>query len=342
MNEIGNRLDCSTVTYADCVNQIITIDGSGTYSVSGEVIARVWVDSNQPAQYVKRHYQITPAENRKTATAKLTLYFTQQDFDDFNNQNPAPSIKLPLNAADAENYKANLRIEKRGGTGDDNGTPGSYSGTPIMINPSDANGKVAWNAGDNRWEVSFEVKGFSGFFVKTMQSALPLNLISFTAMKESGSNLLQWKTASEVNTDKFEVQSSMDAMTFSEIATVNAQGSGNHLYSYNDPVYYYGKVYYRLKMMDNDGTFAYSRIISVSSEGIKNVSIYPNPSASELTINVNDSLLKSSANLYDVSGRLLRNIMISISPQQVTIKSLISGIYIFKFADGTAQRFVKD
>lgn len=52
-----------------------------------------------------------------------------------------------------------------------------------------------------RWEVTFSVYGFSGFFVKTHSSALPLTLLSFTGSKQNGYNKLQWVTADEVNTN---------------------------------------------------------------------------------------------------------------------------------------------
>ncbi|MCF0075754.1 T9SS type A sorting domain-containing protein [Dyadobacter sp. CY261] len=332
----------SIVTYGDCANQVATIDGDGpAYNLSGEVTAKVWVESNQPVQYLKRHYQITPVENRETATAKVTLYFTQQDFTDFNTQTPAPALKLPLNGEDAENYKANLRIEKRDGTGDDNGTPGSYTGTSVTIKPSEANGKVEWNAGANRWEVSFDVTGFSGFFIKTIESALPLRLISFTALKEEEGNLLRWSTASEVNTGNFEIQSSTDAKSFKKVALVGAGGSGDHQYSYYDYATYNGTIYYRLKMSDLDRTFTFSRIISLGSDGSA-TNIYPNPAADAVTFEVSSALLNSTVILYDLMGRKLQSIVITTNPQQVNIGSLTSGFYTLRFANGASGRFVKE
>jgi len=95
------------------------------------------------------------------------------------------------------------------------------------------------------------------------------------------------------------------------LATSVNNGSGNNLYNYNDPVSHYGKVYYRLKMVDIDGTFAYSRIISVSGDDTNSSIIFPNPSTSEVTIQVNNTLLNSSVILHDVSGRLLQSMVIS-------------------------------
>ncbi|MCF2488679.1 right-handed parallel beta-helix repeat-containing protein [Dyadobacter sp. CY347] len=330
--------DCRLVAY---LNPSGVVNGTG--AVSGPISAKVWVASSQPANFVKRHYQITPLDNAANESSKVTLFFTQQEFTDFNAVN---SVKLPVDAADLEDNKANLRIEKRPGVSSDgSGLPNSYTGTISTFNPSEANGKVEWNADAQYWEVTFDVTGFSGFFVKTTESALPLNLISFTATKEIGSNLLQWSTTDEVNTDNFEIQRSGDAKSFIKIATVDAAGSGNNHYSYHDQNNFDGTIYYRLKMSDRatndlDGKFTYSKIISLHGEGDLNA-IYPNPAGETVTFQVSDALLKTSANLYDITGRHIQSLNITANKQQISVKSLPIGLYILKFADGTTERFVK-
>lgn len=315
------------------------ISPHGDAALSGTVTARVWVAENQPTNFLKRHYEITPTTNADHATARITLYFTQQEFDDFN---AGATLPLPLNAADVENYRANLRIEKRGGKSRDNtGRPDSYDGAISSFKPADANGNVIWNADASRWEVSFDVAGFSGFFVKTTESALPLNLIHFTATKEAESNLLQWSTANEVDTDHFEIQRSADAKSFVKIATVDAAGSGDFQYSYNDHNSNDGINYYRLKISDLDGTYTFSRIIALKGNS-KLAIIYPNPAATLVTFRVSDTLLKTTAGLYDMTGRLMQTIMITSNQQPLNTKSLANGIYILKFADGTVARFVKN
>ncbi|MCF2498927.1 choice-of-anchor Q domain-containing protein [Dyadobacter chenhuakuii] len=328
---IAINTDCRFIAY---------ILPNGAAPVAGQVTAKVWVAENQPTDFVKRHYQITPGNNASNATARVKLYFSQQEFTDYNDIN---EVKLPMNAADAENYKANLRIEKRSGIStDDSGLPGSYTGSISTFKPSDANGSIEWNPVGQYWEVTFDVTGFSGFFVKTKDTALPLNLISFTATKESGSNLLQWNTASEVNTGNFEIQrsSSSNAKNFLTIATVNANGSGNHQYSYIDQSSDNLTSYYRLKMSDRDGTYTYSKIISVDGEADLKA-IYPNPANAEVTFRASNALLKTTATLHDISGRKLQTILISNNIQKLNISSLTSGVYMLKFADGTVEKFVK-
>ena len=164
-----------TVFSSNCTNLIATVLPNGASPVSGSTVAKVWIEPTQPVQYVKRHYEINPAANATTATANVTLYFTQAEFDDFNAIN---AVKLPTGAADAAGI-SNLLIEKRSGVSSDGtGLPNTYTGSVITINPADAS--IIWNTTYSRWEVSFDITGFSGFFVKTQTGALPVQWLSIT------------------------------------------------------------------------------------------------------------------------------------------------------------------
>ncbi|WP_162989953.1 S8/S53 family peptidase [Chryseobacterium sp. 6424] len=145
---------------------ISRIEKTASGTVSGEVTAKVWVD-NAVQQYVTRRYEITPADNPSGVTGKVTLYFSQAEFDAYNANN---ATKLPTGPTD-EAGKANLLIDKYAGTSTNNlGTPASYAGGYVTITPNAAD--VVWNATYNYWEVSFETTGFSGFFLRTAPTAL--------------------------------------------------------------------------------------------------------------------------------------------------------------------------
>jgi hypothetical protein len=324
---------------SDC-KEVASLLSMGDSPVTGPIAAKVWIQATQPSKYVKRHYEITPATNPSTATGKITLYFTQQEFTDFNAKN---STKLPVDPADTEGYKSNLLIEKRPGTSSDGtGLPDTYTGSADKFKPSDRNGSVVWNAADGRWEVSFEVTGFSGFFVKTADGPLPLRLISFTGTQEAASNKLFWQTADEVNTLSFEVESSRNGRNFGKVATIKALGTGNNSYSYTDIITYSGILYYRLKMIDMDGTFTYSRMLPLTREGNRTINIYPNPVADRLTLSLGYGLINTEAMLYDISGRLLQTIKIASNEELVNVKTLPAGVYIIQFKDGTEGSFVKE
>ena len=138
-------------------------------SVSGDITSKVWVDNAQP-NYVSRRFEINPENNATTATGKVTLYFTQAEFDAYNLTN---SVKLPTSSTDNAN-KANLIVEKYTGSSIGNtGTVASYGSTAAIITPNVSD--IVWNDTYQYWEVSFQTTGFGGYFVKTNPATLGVN-----------------------------------------------------------------------------------------------------------------------------------------------------------------------
>ncbi len=327
--------------YSNCNNQVAAIQSGGSYTLSGQTTSSVWIENTQPATlggiFVKRHYQINPVNNASTATAKVTLYFTQQEFNDFN---AVSAVDLPSGAADASG-KANLLIEKRPGVSSNGtGLPGSYTGTPVTINPVDAD--IIWNSTANRWEVSFDVTGFSGFFIKTQLTVLPLKLVSFSAAKHSDCNTLKWQTANEVNTKEFLIEKSTDGITFLQIAVKVANGNSDNAYQYNDCSTTSAHSFYRLKMIDNDGSFSYSNILKVDNKQKLSVAIHPNPAKDIIIISANDiSLLNMVVRVVDASGKMVLQKNINQLPYILDIAKLPEGLYILNFNTGTNLKMVK-
>ncbi|WP_028788992.1 T9SS type A sorting domain-containing protein [Terrimonas ferruginea] len=325
---------------ATCSNLVASLQSGGAYTVSGNLTVKTWIQGSQPVGYVRRNYEITPGTNAATATGRVTLYFTQADFDAFNNQVPAPALRLPQNSGDATG-KANLLIEKKAGTSSNNtGLPNTYSGGRSNINPVDAD--IIWNAGSSRWEVTFDVTGFSGFFVKTSPILLPLNLISFTGTKRFECNTFQWKTENETNTRRFEIERSSDAQNFQQIGTVSANGSGNHQYKFDDCNPPVGKVHYRLRMIDIDETYTFSNIVTMNHFYTTSVDIFPNPVAKEVYVRIPDrKLLNTTARIIGINGAQLITFTITEQTQQVNIGHLPAGTYVLELADGTRSKIVK-
>jgi hypothetical protein len=331
----------SNTLASDC-GLITTILPSGATPVSGSITSRVTIDASvqsyNSSPYVQRHYDIEPATNAANATGTITLYYTQTEFDDYNTArgaNPA----LPVSGVDAAGI-ANLRITQYHGTGT---APGNYSGSPILIDPADAN--IVWNAGLSRWEVTSDVNGFSGFFVHTSFGfVLPVNLISFSGTGNGAYNKIQWVTSGEQNSDFFDLERSTDGISFSKTATIPAQNnsSSNRNYSYNDLKGNSSVYYYRLKMVDRDGTFKYSAIIRISSRQNSIISVYPNPAKEIITVSVSDTkLLKTDIRLTDMNGRLVSIVNLKSLQQPVDITRLNAGTYIIQFTDGSIIKFVK-
>ncbi len=320
---------------------------NGAQQVSGNVTAKVWVEATQPVQFVKRHYEITPATNAANATARVTLYFSDAEFNSFNTQTIPPALLLPISTdapATITARKANIKIEKRAGTGDVNGTLSSYTGTITTIDPIDAD--IIWNATASRWEVSFNVVGFSGFWLKTQLGVLPLQLVSFTSTKTNNGNLLQWKTSSEINTKTFEIERQLSVVggQWSVVGSQAAVGNGSNNYSYTDVDKLSGTVYYRLKMIDNDGRFTYSNIIKLSlnpPSGGRGA-VYPNPITTTATLEIGDrKLLNTQASIIDANGKNIKTIFIQNNFEIIDVSTLGAGVYILKLANGETLKMIK-
>jgi hypothetical protein len=89
----------------------------------------------------------------------------------------------------------------------------------------------------------------------------PVELVSLSVRKDGNNAALQWITASEQNSSYFSIEKSDDGIYFTGIGTVNAQGNSSNLVTYEfEDNHFNASAYYRLKMVDKDGSYKYSRI----------------------------------------------------------------------------------
>ncbi|MEZ5004788.1 MAG: T9SS type A sorting domain-containing protein [Chitinophagales bacterium] len=114
-------------------------------------------------------------------------------------------------------------------------------------------------------------------------SPLPVELISFNAVKNKLGISLSWVTASEKNMDVFIVERSFNGLDYDEIGSVEAIGDLNKTnYHLLDNESIGSSIYYRLQMVDKDGHIEYSEIIKISNE--PSVIFYPNPAKNEISV----------------------------------------------------------
>jgi hypothetical protein len=139
---------------------------------------------------------------------------------------------------------------------------------------------------------------------------LPVTILSFNANYVSANNVkVAWSTTDEVNASYFEVERSSDATHFMGVAQVNASESLNpvHSYSINDQLYNINSnmVYYRLRIVDKDGKYSYSKIVPVRlDQPENNLSVYPNPVDNFVTLNLyTDKPGTGMLRLIDNSGK---------------------------------------
>jgi len=108
---------------------------------------------------------------------------------------------------------------------------------------------------------------------------LPVELTNFKAKQKNEIVQLIWETASELNTREFVVEHSVDGYTFNSIGNVRANGNSNIIqnYSYKHRTPEKGINYYRLRIVDMDGSFEYSQMEIVQYDKSTELNIFPNP-----------------------------------------------------------------
>lgn len=124
------------------------------------------------------------------------------------------------------------------------------------------------------------------YFFLNSEPPLPVTLVLFDVSKDENVSLLTWSTSLETNSDYFEIQKSKDGRNWNVIGNVPAGKESDKLitYSFLDKVPFSGENLYRLKMVDRDATFAFSRIRSLTFGPESLISVYPNPAADRLFI----------------------------------------------------------
>jgi hypothetical protein len=178
---------------------------------------------------------------------------------------------------------------------------------------------------------------------ETVDSSLPVNLVSFTGRLQSGQNHLTWKTTSETINLGFEIEKSADAQTFEKIGFVDGNGDTHETKNYHftdtNP---FTTTYYRLKQLDratdgNDGNFEYSRIISVKRENAK-LSIHPNPAKDHFLVNGLER--EEDMVVRNVEGRILLKRKV-VPNQQVMTGSLSNGLYLIQIGGETRKVLIE-
>lgn len=170
-------------------------------------------------------------------------------------------------------------------------------------------------------------------------TALPVTLTNFEVTKEENSASITWNTTSETNTDYFEVQKSADARNWKVIGRIEAAGKSSQSITYSliDPTPFKGQNLYRLKMVDLDGTFSFSRIKSAVFDNVASDFIYPNPVSDRIFIS-SDPEKVVSVQLINLSGKVVWKES-KLSSAGASLRHLESGLYAVKITktDGRVQ-----
>ncbi|WP_342087339.1 PQQ-dependent sugar dehydrogenase [Dyadobacter sp. OTU695] len=165
---------------------------------------------------------------------------------------------------------------------------------------------------------------------------LPVKLLFVRLTKTDNRFQIHWKTAQESKFSHFEVQRSRNAHTFKTLETVRGEGAGSaYVFTDNEPLS--ETSYYRLKMVDDDGTFKYSALVTGTLDMREEPFVFPNPGGSQITIG---GLVKGDeVRVYNTSGLLVLSRDMAVDGEwKLNMEGKTKGIYT-AFIDNAASGF---
>ncbi|MGG9961346.1 T9SS type A sorting domain-containing protein [Ferruginibacter sp. SUN106] len=190
----------------------------------------------------------------------------------------------------------------------------------------------------------------NNFTIASTSWVLPLDIISFTGVRNGNYNRLNWTIGNEVNVLHYELQRSNDAVSFN---TINIQqpknSSSTEQYTYDDVAAMLGKVYYRLKCIDDNGQIKYSGIVIITAtqDGRKDFYVLRNPVSDRIDIYASD-IVKGTYNytIANTAGQVVQTGILDIKNQGVytiNLQAYLSkGMYmlIVRNANNTLQKSI--
>ncbi|MEO5682719.1 MAG: T9SS type A sorting domain-containing protein [Chitinophagaceae bacterium] len=178
---------------------------------------------------------------------------------------------------------------------------------------------------------------------KYANALLPLKLLSFTANAQNKYAVINWNTTQEINIHSFLLERSSNGISFSSlksIAASSAYTATNH-YKFTDSLLVSPVAYYRLKMINSDGSFTYSntKSVNVASTNASSVTVFPNPTADYVNIKMNNTVAgKYIYTISSVTGQVITSaaVQVSAGAQQIQAdltRMALKGVVLIKLSN---------
>lgn len=175
-------------------------------------------------------------------------------------------------------------------------------------------------------------------FILPANSTLPVTWLDFTGKNINGQVKLEWKTTAESENRLFEVERSIDGKNFSRIGSVLPGTAGDHInfYSYtdNNPV---AEGYYRIRQIDINGRFEFSKVITVRSSEREEVKILQNPVRAILRFYSSANFAGGKAEVISVSGATIASAVITGSTTAIGLGNARPGVYYLRVVSRSGE-----
>lgn len=172
--------------------------------------------------------------------------------------------------------------------------------------------------------------------------ALPVELVEFSARYSNQQVQLNWVTASEKDNSHFIVERSHSGKNFTEIATVPGNGNTSMRtnYSFNDEQPISGTLHYRLKQVDYDGTYTYSKTVAVHVKELSKAILYPTITSDALYLDLPETALLLT--IYDRMGKRVHQEELPFQARKhfLNVSQLVAGNYSLLLLKDNGERQV--
>ncbi|MGB4843410.1 MAG: S8 family serine peptidase [Ferruginibacter sp.] len=304
----------------------INANGNNMGSTTVDVYPFTGAVRNRNGQYyLNRNIVIRPAL-QPAADVSVRFYFTDAEAKSLLAATGCGICTKPKDPYDLGVTKYSGTAIQENGTLDDN-----FGGAYMYILP--ANTEIV--PYDNGYYAEFPVNGFSEFWLNDGGIGgihpLPVNLLTFEAIKQTKKVLLQWTTDNELNADTYFVERSGDGINYNSIGSVSAfNNNQRNNYSFTDIQPINGLNFYRLKMQDKDGSFLNSGVRKINfNNDADDITIYPNP-VINAKIFIASSANVSRAMVFDAAGKLIKSFLLSGRNNELDLKGIAKGVYQLK------------
>ena len=345
----------ATWTHFTSNNRVsVSINPNGSTPNLGSVRTVTYLN-NGPVRFrnnsymLDRSFVIQPNATAVNPGAQVRLYFSDNDFNRLLTADNCPDCAKATSVVDLGISKYSYSQEENG-TPEDNNQNTSWS----FILPSVVN-KVPFADG---YYVEFTTNTFSEFWLSSQpiftSTPLPVRLTKFTArLNEENEVQLDWTINEASDFSHFEIQRAignegMDKGKFVTIANIHPGEDIIRSYRYVDPEPGGDIVYYRLKMVDLDGSYSYSEVRSVHLETTAAPLIYPNPSGDGFFFLDYQTLQNIEYKVIDALGRTIKSGYIEGNgfkqKSPIDLRHIGNGVYLIEVQAGdrkSAFRIVK-
>ncbi|MBO9562323.1 MAG: T9SS type A sorting domain-containing protein [Niastella sp.] len=277
--------------------------------------------------YLDRNYTIFPQNNLTGgATAKVRLYFTEEEFTRLKTADPTIINPGSLGIVKQPNATASV--------------PATYISAPTdeLITP------IAWGTVEGGYYLEISVNSFSNFFVLKSAATLPVTWVSIQAQWVNSTQAkVTWKVADEQQVKDYVVQHSTDGVSYTEVCTVPANGSTQ----YSCVVPADGRTnHYRVRQRDLDARSSVSRTVILRQQPTgKSLTLSPNPAADHAILRIEDDHVQVKALLlYNSQGKEVwrkDGIGANTTQIQIPLQQLSAGVYHLRISDGNQWQTLK-